>query len=76
MTVRSEGGGIFLAPDYNQLMEELRSGKRESFSVDPEHFMVFHEAYMKYEYRKRIIGMAGLDGHVVYHFDKDDKATN
>ncbi|CAM3250423.1 hypothetical protein [Lactiplantibacillus plajomi] len=65
-----------MAPDYSQLMEDLRTGKRESFSVDPENFMAFHDAYMAYEYRKRIIGMADLDGHVVYHFDKDDKATN
>ncbi|ETY74670.1 hypothetical protein [Lactiplantibacillus fabifermentans] len=65
-----------MAPDYEQLMEDLRTGKRESFSVDPDNFMAFHDAYMSYEYRKRIIGMAGLDGHVIYHFDKDGKATN
>ncbi len=69
-------GGKTVATDYEQLMEDLRTGKRESLSVDPADFMAFHEAYMGYEYRKRIIGMADLDGHVVYHFDKDGKATN
>ncbi len=69
-------GGKNVATDYRQLMEDLRTGERASFSVDPADFMAFHEAYMSYEYRKRIIGMADLDGHVVYHFDKDGKATN
>ncbi|MFB9769713.1 hypothetical protein [Lactiplantibacillus modestisalitolerans] len=57
-------------------MEDLRTGKRESFTVDPADFMAFQQAYMQYEYRKRIIGMADLEGHVVYHFEKDGKATN
>ncbi|MFC6179853.1 hypothetical protein [Lactiplantibacillus daowaiensis] len=65
-----------MATDYTALMEALRTGERETFSVDPKDFMVFHDAYMSYEYRKRIIGMADLDGHVVYHFDKYGKATN
>jgi len=65
----------FLATDYTQLMEDLRPGQRESFSVEPENFMVFHDAYMNYEYRKRIIGMAGLDGQVIYHFESDDKPS-
>jgi hypothetical protein len=65
-----------VATDYTQLMEDLRTGKRDSFSVDPADFMVFHDAYMRYEYRKRIIGMADLDGHIVYHIDNDGKATN
>ncbi|MFC6295457.1 hypothetical protein ACFQH1_09625 [Lactiplantibacillus daoliensis] len=65
-----------MATDFHQLMEDLRTGKQASFSVEPKDFMSFHAAYMSYEYRKRIIGMADLDGHVVYHFDKDGKATN
>lgn len=65
-----------VAADFHQLMEDLRTGKQESFSVEPSDFMAFHSAYMSYEYRKRIIGMADLDGHVIYHFDKDGKATN
>ncbi|VDG17494.1 hypothetical protein [Lactiplantibacillus mudanjiangensis] len=65
-----------MATDYTALMEALRNGEQDSFSVEPSEFMAFHNAYMQYEYRKRIIGVADLDGHVVYHFDKDGKATN
>ena len=62
--------------DYTQLMEDLRTGKREDFSVTPEQFMLFHNAYMNYEYRKRIIGIADLDGRITYHFEQDGKTTN
>ncbi len=65
-----------LATDYTQLMEALRHGERDSFTVTPDEFMAFHDAYMKYEYRKRVIGTADLDGRIVYHFEKDGKTTN
>ncbi|MCM8653672.1 MULTISPECIES: hypothetical protein [Lactiplantibacillus] len=65
-----------MATDYTQLMEALRHGERDSFTVTPDEFMAFHDAYMKYEYRKRVIGMADLDGRIVYHFEKDGKTTN
>lgn len=67
---------LFLDTDYTQLMEALRTGERQEFSVAPEDFMAFQTAYMNYEYRKRIIGMAGLGGRVIYHFDQDDKTVN
>jgi hypothetical protein len=57
-------------------MEALRTGEQETFTVMPEEFMAFHDAYMKYEYRKRVIGTADLDGRIVYHFEKDGTATN
>lgn len=57
-------------------MEALRHGERDSFTVTPDEFMAFHDTYMKYEYRKRVIGTADLDGRIVYHFEKDGKTTN
>ena len=35
-----------MATDYTQLMEALRHGERDSFTVTPDEFMAFHDAYI------------------------------
>jgi len=58
--------------DYTELLDQLRDGKIKELTITPDEFLVFQQAFMDYETRKRIIGNAGDQGIVVYHYDNDN----
>ena len=76
VTVNSQWAAETFVRKYQNNDAVMCHGERDSFTVTPDEFMAFHDAYMKYEYRKRVIGTADLDGRIVYHFEKDGKTTN
>ncbi|WP_395319109.1 hypothetical protein [Fructilactobacillus frigidiflavus] len=58
--------------DYTALLNQLRDGEIKEFTIKPAEFFLFQQAFMDYETRKRIIGTAGDQGIVVYHYDNDN----
>ncbi|OQO71312.1 hypothetical protein BH747_00320 [Enterococcus villorum] len=54
---------------YESLIQELIDGKIEKIDVKREEVMLFREAWLKLENRKYIVGKAGLNGQVTYHYD-------
>ncbi|KRM09798.1 hypothetical protein ABTQ33_03995 [Paucilactobacillus suebicus] len=53
--------------DYVQLMEDLRNGKIDSFTIEPDEFQTFQVQYHSYEFRQQIIGTAKRGGTLEYH---------
>lgn len=58
--------------DYTALLNQLRDGEIKELTIKPAEFFLFQQAFMDYETRKRIIGTAGDQGIVVYHYDNDN----
>ncbi|MCW0953652.1 hypothetical protein OIT44_06215 [Weissella ceti] len=52
--------------DYNAILEELRTGKRESFELNSEDFTAFYEVWRDYPYQNAIVGQAVRGGKVTY----------
>ena len=59
--------------NYEQILDELREGKRKEYDVDMKHFMNFQKVLMNYRYRKSIVGEAKRGGGAIYHFDDGRK---
>ncbi|UQS86414.1 hypothetical protein MOO44_05720 [Nicoliella spurrieriana] len=55
--------------NYRELLEQLKNGQIDKIEVDPKSFMDFQAAFMDFESRKRVVGVASRDGNVVYHFE-------
>ncbi|WP_137598146.1 hypothetical protein [Paucilactobacillus kaifaensis] len=56
--------------DYQQLMEDLRTGKIDSFVITPEEFMAFQVQYRANQFRQEIVGTAKRGGEIEYHLEK------
>lgn len=55
--------------NYQQILDDLRTGKLETYDVDLDHFMDFQQVLMNYQYKKSIVGEAKRGGGAVYRFD-------
>lgn len=62
--------------DYQQILEDLRTGKIKEYEVDMDHFMDFQKVLMNYQYKKSVIGEAKRGGGAVYHFDDGSNSNN
>ncbi|MHA8110042.1 hypothetical protein ACYATP_00750 [Lactobacillaceae bacterium Melli_B4] len=56
--------------NYAELLKQLKNGEIQEIEVDPKSFMAFQSAFMDFESRKRVVGMASRDGKITYHFEK------
>ncbi|MHA8263172.1 hypothetical protein ACYATO_05650 [Lactobacillaceae bacterium Melli_B3] len=56
--------------NYAELLKQLKNGEIQEIEVDPKSFMAFQAAFMDFESRKRVVGMASRDGKITYHFEK------
>ncbi|WP_225046965.1 hypothetical protein [Lacticaseibacillus kribbianus] len=57
-----------MAPDYQQMMDDLRAGKRSEIEVTPETFGAFRAVWTDYPNRDEIVGQAKRGGNIVYHY--------
>ena len=62
--------------NYQQILEDLRTGKIKEYEVDMDHFMDFQTVLMNYQYKKSVIGEAKRGGGAVYHFDDGSNSNN
>ncbi|HIX01587.1 MAG TPA: hypothetical protein H9861_02410 [Candidatus Ligilactobacillus excrementigallinarum] len=62
--------------NYQQILEDLRTGKIKEYEVDMDHFMDFQKVLMNYQYKKSVIGEAKRGGGAVYHFDDGSNSNN
>ncbi|MDO4903926.1 MAG: hypothetical protein Q3959_06675 [Limosilactobacillus sp.] len=56
--------------NYEQKLDDLRSGALDEFVVTPEDFAEFQRVYHAYPYRTQIEGKADIGGKVTYHLIK------
>ncbi|AQW22352.1 hypothetical protein PL11_006985 [Lentilactobacillus curieae] len=59
--------------DFTDQLQKLKDGELNELTVQPNDFMVFQEAFMDFDARKRVVGAAQKGGTVVYTFEKDQK---
>ncbi|MCI1893990.1 MAG: hypothetical protein LKJ29_07325 [Lactobacillus sp.] len=57
-----------MAPDYVQMMDDLRAGKLDEIEITPETFLAFRSAWTNYPARKEIVGSAKREGIIIYHY--------
>lgn len=59
-------------PFYEQI-NALKEGKISEFTVEPKDFMIFREVWKELPDRMAIVGEAGLNGRIIYHYQKEEK---
>lgn len=52
--------------DYEQLLNDLVSGKVAEFTVGPSDAFLFQQALRTYEKKKEIVGIAQRNGNITY----------
>ncbi|GAW63569.1 hypothetical protein FC65_GL000982 [Ligilactobacillus acidipiscis DSM 15836] len=58
-----------MSKDYQQMLEQIRSGELEEFEINTDEFMDFQKVLMEYSHRKKVVGSAKRGGGAVYHYD-------
>lgn len=56
--------------DFEQQLDDLRTGKIDQFEITPDDFQEFQRVYHAYPYRTQIEGKANIGGKVTYHLIK------
>ena len=56
--------------DFEQQLDDLRTGKIDQFEITPENFQAFQRVYHAYPYRTQIEGKANICGKVIYRLIK------
>ena len=56
--------------DFEQQLDDLRTGKIDQFEITPENFQAFQRVYHAYPYRTQIEGKANIGGKVIYRLIK------
>lgn len=64
--IEEKEGKDLMEQDYQQLMEDLRAGKIESFTITANEFMDFQPIFHSYEFRQQLSGTAKRGGEVEY----------
>jgi len=59
---------------YEQQLEELRTGKLSSITIEKDDFLAFREVLVKREDFKHIRGTAKQGGIVIYTYDVDARS--
>ena len=52
--------------DYEEMLEQLRSGELEEFVLEAKDFKEFYEVWRNYPYQNAISGVAARGGGVTY----------
>lgn len=52
--------------DYEEMLEQLRSGELEEFVLEAKDFKAFYEVWRNYPYQNAIRGVAARGGVVTY----------
>lgn len=60
--------------NYEQQLEDLRSGKVLSISIEKEDFLAFREVLVQQEDFKHIRGVAKQGGIVIYTYEKEARS--
>ena len=55
---------------YANLLEQLSQGEINEFTVSREDFLTFREAWLLRADRTSFIGEAGLEGKIIYRYEK------
>lgn len=64
-----------MAENYEEILDDLRTGKLKEYDVDMDHFMDFQKVLMNYRYKKSIVGKAKRGGGAVYYFDSGNDSV-
>lgn len=59
---------------FEQQLEDLRSGKVLSFTIEKEDFLAFREVLVQQEDFKHIRGIAKQGGSVIYTYEKEARS--
>ncbi|WP_179395117.1 hypothetical protein [Lacticaseibacillus absianus] len=57
-----------MAPDYRQMMDDMRAGKLDQIEITPETFTAFRAAWTNYAGREEIVGQAKRNGQIIYRY--------
>ncbi|MFT8669332.1 MAG: hypothetical protein ABF778_06265 [Liquorilactobacillus hordei] len=55
---------------FKDKLEKLANGEITEIKITAENFMDFQEAFMNFPQRKRVVGIAGHNGQIIYHFER------
>jgi len=56
--------------NYQDLLEQLATGKITELIVEQNEFMEFQPILMNFNQRKNIVGSANRGGKIVYHYSR------
>ncbi|KAF1303865.1 MULTISPECIES: hypothetical protein [Enterococcus] len=56
---------------YEGQLQQLRSGDLSEIIVEQAEFLIFREAWLKCEDRTAFVGEAGLNGRIIYRYQKN-----
>lgn len=57
--------------DFEQQLDDLRTGKISQFEIGPDNFQAFQRVYHAYPYRTQIEGQAHIGGKIIYHLKEE-----
>lgn len=60
---------------YEEKLRELRDGTLDELLVEQADFLTFREAWLKCEDRTAFVGEAGLNGKIIYRYQKNQPPT-
>lgn len=58
---------------FEEQINALKEGTISELIVDPQDFPAFREAWKNLPDRMSIVGEAGLNGRIIYHYMKEEK---
>lgn len=62
--------GDSMTEEFTDKLQKLAEGELEEIKISADDFMDFHEAFMNFPQRKRVVGIAGHKGEITYHFER------
>lgn len=62
-----------LARDFKDEIDNLVAGNISEITVEQDEFLAFREAWLKHPEKSSIMGEAGLNGRIIYRFQKEVK---
>lgn len=58
---------------FEQQIKELKAGEISELIIEPKDFMLFREVWKELPERASIVGEAGLNGRIIYHYKPDSQ---
>lgn len=58
---------------FDKQIKELKEGEITELIVEPKDFMLFREAWKEIPDRTKIVGEAGLNGKIIYHYNQNSQ---
>lgn len=58
---------------YEEMIASLKEGKIPEIIVEPKDFFQFREVWIQLPDRMDIIGEAGLNGRIIYRYNKSEE---